>query len=164
MGYRNSSTRAQYSRTGVKTKVKVIFPTSWPSTLIKYLETCVVLTHRPKFIHTWQIILVNESLCNLNNWQTGFSPTHNSLLLTQPPTSPLKRSFLFFLFGTVFHTSCRDNHCHSWHCCCFYCDSKSLWVQCSRLCILKKYNRRDFGELLTFEFKVDVVFRVLERL
>ena len=29
---------------------------------------------------------------NLNEWQTGFSLTHDSLLLTQPPTSPQSSS------------------------------------------------------------------------
>ncbi len=32
---------------------------------------------------------------NLNKWQTGFSLTHNSLLLTQPPTSPQSSSPIY---------------------------------------------------------------------
>ena len=36
--------------------------------------------------------IINERLCNLNKWQTGSSHTHNSLLLTQPPTSPQSSS------------------------------------------------------------------------
>ncbi len=71
----------------------------WPSTLIKYLETCVVLTCTLTFIHTYQLIFINERLCNLNKWQTGFP--HTQLTPPHSTPAPICVRVLVRVLGTV---------------------------------------------------------------
>ena len=71
---------------------------------MKYPNTCVDFTSTLNFMHTYQLILMNERLCNLDKWQTGFSHTHNWLLLTQHPTS---KSVQSLVHASVSETSVR---------------------------------------------------------